>query len=103
MINTLPTTNLTSFADHIKEQYGERGSAALEKYEQGFEAFRLGVILQEMRKEQGRMQEELAEKCGITKNYISKIENNATDVPLSTLMISVQKGLGEHLKFSVDR
>ena len=42
--------NLTSFADHLDEQYGKRGTAAREQYEQGFEAFKLGVMLQELRK-----------------------------------------------------
>ena len=94
--------NLTSFADHLKSQYGERGSTSREKYEQEFEAFRLGVMLQELRKEKGLTQEELAEKCGTTKTYISRIENNASDIRLSTLMRIIQEGLGGHLKLSVD-
>jgi transcriptional regulator with XRE-family HTH domain len=47
-------------------------------------------------------QEELAEKCGTTKTYISRIENNASDIRLSTLMRIIQEGLGGHLKLSVD-
>jgi len=94
--------NLTSFADHLDSQYGKRGSTSREKYEQEFEAFRLGVILQELRKEKGLTQEELAEKCGTAKTYISRIENNASDIRLSTLMRIIQEGLGGHLKLSVD-
>ena len=45
----------------------------------------------------------LAEKCGTTKNYISRIENNASDIRLSTLMRIIQEGLGGHLKLSVNR
>lgn len=59
--------NLTSFSDHLDSQYGKRGSASREKYEQEFEAFKLGVFLQELRKEKGMTQEELAEKCGTSK------------------------------------
>ncbi|MFN4076362.1 MAG: helix-turn-helix domain-containing protein [Cloacibacterium sp.] len=94
--------NLTSFAHHLDSQYGKRGSTSREKYEQEFEAFRLGVMLQELRKEKGLTQEELAEKCGTTKTYISRIENNASDIRLSTLMRIIQEGLGGHLKLSVD-
>ncbi len=94
--------NLKSFADHLDEKYGKRGNPDREKYEQGFEAFRLGVMLQELRKESGLTQEQLAEKCGTTKNYISRIENNASDIRLSTLMRIIQEGFGGHLKLSVD-
>ncbi len=93
--------NLTSFTDHLDEQYGKRGTATREKYEQEFEAFKLGVMLQELRKEKGLTQEQLAEKCGTTKTYISRIENNASDIRLSTLMRIIQEGLGGHLKLSV--
>lgn len=94
--------NLTSFADHLDAQYGKRGTTKREKYEEGFEAFKLGVMLQELRKEQGMTQEQLAEKCGTTKNYISRIENNASDIRLSTLMRIIREGLGGHLKLHVD-
>jgi len=94
--------NLTSFADHLDDQYSKTGTATREKYEEGFEAFKLGVMLQELRKEQGLTQEQLAEKCGTTKTYISRIENDASDIRLSTLMRIVREGLGGHLKLSVD-
>ena len=94
--------NLTSFADHLDKQYGKKGTDKREKYEEEFEAFKLGVMLQELRKEQGLTQEQLAEKCGTTKTYISRIENNASDIRLSTLMRIIREGLGGHLKFSLD-
>jgi HTH-type transcriptional regulator / antitoxin HipB len=93
---------LTSFTDHLYQQYGKRGTVTRERYEQEFEAFKLGVMLQELRKEQGLTQGELAEKCGTTKTYISRIENNASDIRLSTLMRIIQEGLGGRLKLSVD-
>lgn len=94
--------NLTSFAEHIDKQYGKRGTKKRETYEEGFEAFKLGVMLQELRKDQGMTQEQLANKCGTTKTYISRIENNASDIRLSTLMRIISEGLGGHLKLSVD-
>jgi DNA-binding XRE family transcriptional regulator len=92
---------LKSFTDHLDEQYGKRGTKAREKYEEEFEAFKLGVMIQELRKEKGMTQEELAQKCGTTKNYISRIENNASDIRLSTLMRIIREGLGGHLRLSV--
>jgi DNA-binding XRE family transcriptional regulator len=93
--------NLTSFADHLDKQYGKRGTKKRDNYEEGFEAFKLGATLQELRKEQGMTQEQLADKCGTTKTYISRIENNASDIRLSTLMRIINEGLGGHLKLSV--
>lgn len=94
--------NLTTFADHLDAQYGKRGTEMREKYEEGFEVFKLGVMLQDLRKEQGMTQEQLATKCGTTKTYISRIENNASDIRLSTLMRIIREGFGGHLNISVD-
>ncbi|MFD2163853.1 helix-turn-helix domain-containing protein [Paradesertivirga mongoliensis] len=94
--------NLTSFADHLDEQYGKPGTTKREQFEQEFEAFKLGVMIQELRKEQGLTQEQLAEKCGTTKTYISRIENNASDIRLSTLMRIIREGFGKHLRLSVE-
>jgi len=93
--------NLTSFEDHLERQYGKIGTPEREKFEEGFEAFKLGVMIQELRKENGLTQEQLAEKCGTTKTYISRIENNASDIRLSTLMRIVREGFGRHLKLSI--
>ena len=72
------------------------------KYEQEFEAFKIGVLIQEARKKQHLTQKQLAEKVGTTKNYISRIENNASDIRLSTLMRIINEGLGGHLKLSLE-
>jgi DNA-binding XRE family transcriptional regulator len=93
--------NLTSFEDHLDQQYGKTGSPEREKFEEGFESFKLGVMIQELRKENGLTQGQLAEKCGTTKTYISRIENNASDIRLSTLMRIVREGFGKQLKLSI--
>ena len=98
----LENSNLTSFVDHLDAQYGKRGTKEREEFEEGFEAFKLGTMLQELRKEQGLTQEQLAVKCGTTKTYISRIENDASDIRLSTLMRIIRQGFGKHLKMSVE-
>jgi HTH-type transcriptional regulator / antitoxin HipB len=92
---------ITSFAEHLDLQYGKSGSETRKKYEEEYETFELGVMLQEMRKERGMTQEQLAIKCGTSKTYISKIENNTRDIRLSTLMRIIRQGLGGHLKLSL--
>ncbi len=86
----------------IDQKYGARSTATRESFEEGYEAFKLGAMLQQMRKEQNMTQEQLAQKCGTTKTYISRIENNASDIRLSTLMRIIREGFGAHLKLSVD-
>ncbi len=93
---------LISFDDHLDEQYGKIGTESREKFEEEFETFRIGVLIQEARKKQHLTQQELAEKVGTTKNYISRIENNASDIRLSTLMRIIREGLGGSLKLSLD-
>lgn len=93
---------LTSFDDHLNKEYGEPGTETRTIFEEAFETFKIGVIIQEARKKQQLTQQELAEKVGTTKNYISRIENNASDIRLSTLMRIIRDGLGGSLKFSLD-
>ena len=93
--------NLVDLEEFIDKDYGKRGTKRRDKFEEGYEAFKLGVMMQEMRLQRNMTQEQLAEKCGTTKNYISRIENDASDIRLSTLMRIVREGFGGHLKLSV--
>jgi len=94
--------NLTSFDEHLDKEYGKIGTESRNKYEMEFEAFKIGVLIQEARKEKNLTQEELARKVGTTKNYISRIENDASDIRLSTLIRIIKEGLGGHLKLILE-
>ena len=94
--------NLSSWDNHIDKKYGVIGTKTRDDYQQGFETFKLGVMLEEARKSKNLTQEQLALKCGTTKNYISRIENNNSDIRLSTLMRIINEGLDGHLKLSVN-
>src|SRR5688572_3322702 len=89
------------FDEHLDRKYGKRGTPRREKFEQDCEIFKLGIMLQQLRKENNLTQEELAEKCGTTKTYISRIENDASDIRLSTLIRIINKGFGGRLHLSV--
>jgi HTH-type transcriptional regulator/antitoxin HipB len=93
--------NIKTLTELIDQKYGKRGNKKREQWEQGFEAFKLGVLLEEARLKLGMTQEELAKKSGTNKSYISRIENDASDIRLSTLMRIIQDGLGGQLKLSV--
>ena len=97
------TTNkdITTLDEILDNKYGKRGSAKREQWEEEFDVFKLGVLLEEARLKMGMTQQELADKCGTNKAYISRIENNASDIRLSTLMRIINKGFGGHLKLSL--
>jgi ribosome-binding protein aMBF1 (putative translation factor) len=60
--------NLTSWDDHLDNKYGKIGTSTRQKYEEEFETFKIGVLIQEARKKQHLTQEQLAQKVGTTKN-----------------------------------
>jgi DNA-binding XRE family transcriptional regulator len=94
-------SNLKALDQFVEEQYGKKGTPKRDKLEEGFKSFELGVLLQQARLEKGMTQEQLAEKCGTNKGYISKVENNIKEVRLSTLQKIVEIGLGGHLELSI--
>jgi DNA-binding XRE family transcriptional regulator len=100
-MKTKEQKTITTLDEILGKKYGKRGIPGREKWEQEFETFRLGTLLEEARVRQGMTQEELAEKCGTNKSYISRIENNSSDIRLSTLLKIIQKGLGGHLKLTL--
>jgi len=100
-MKTKKENNITTLDEILDKKYGKRGAGKREKWEQEFETFQLGVLLGEARQKLGMTQEELAEKCGTNKSYISRIENNASDIRLSTLMKIIRTGFGGHLKLTL--
>ncbi len=93
--------NLKTLDQFIEEEYGKTGTSKRDKFEEGYENFKLGFLIQQARLEKGLTQEELAKKCGTNKGYISKIENNLKEVRISTLQKIVELGLGGHLDLSI--
>ena len=93
--------NLKTLDQFVDEQYGEIGTPKRDSFEKGYETFKIGFLIQQARLEKGMTQEELAEKCGTNKGYISKIENNMKEVRISTLQKIVELGLGGHLELSI--
>ncbi|MEM1002381.1 MAG: helix-turn-helix transcriptional regulator [Bacteroidota bacterium] len=91
--------NLDTFLD---ETYGVRGTPIREEMEAGYEAFKLGVLIREARLKANLTQEELANKSETKRTYISRIENDASDIRLSTLIRIVEKGLNGKINISID-
>jgi len=95
------SNNLLDLNGFKDQHYGKLGTPERDRLEEGFEAFKLGTLLREARLEKGLTQEQLANKVGTTKSYISKIENNLKEVRFSTLQKIVNIGLEGHLDLQI--
>ena len=69
-------------------------------FDSGYEQFKIGAMLKQMREEAGITQEELATRLHTKKTAISRIENHAEDIKLSTLE-NFARALGKHLRLEV--
>ncbi|HSW54446.1 MAG TPA: helix-turn-helix transcriptional regulator [Ignavibacteriaceae bacterium] len=69
-------------------------------FEKGYESFKIGVLLRQAREEVGVTQEELAKMLSTKKSAISRIENHAEDIRLSTLK-SYLEALGKKLQINI--
>ncbi len=93
--------NLTTLEEFKEKNYGKRGTKERDELEAGYENFKMGALIHDTRIELGMTQQQLADKVGTTKSYISKIENNMKEARISTLQKIVELGLGGHLELSI--
>ena len=100
-MNTTKNNNLITLEEFKEKNYGKRRTKECNELEAGYENFKIGAIIHDTRIEMGMTQEQLAEKVGTTKSYISKIENNIKEARISTLQKIVELGFGGHLELSI--
>jgi len=93
--------NLKSLDQFIDEKIGAKGTVNREQFENEYDAFKLGVLIQQAREDRGLTQEQLAELAGTNKSYISKLERNLKDIRFSTLQRIINEGLNGHLDISI--
>ncbi len=66
------------------------------------ESFKIGLLLKKAREEKQITQEQLAALVDKKRSYISRVENNGSNMTLKTLFDIVEKGLGGKVKISID-
>ncbi|GAB5464669.1 MAG: helix-turn-helix transcriptional regulator [Candidatus Kapaibacteriales bacterium] len=93
--------NLTSLDEMKDSVLGKVGTKRRDKYEKGFQEFFYGEAIKMAREEKGLTQKQVADRCGINKSYISKIENNVKEARISTLEKIVTEGLGGKLELNI--
>ncbi len=93
--------NITTFDEHLEKQYGKRGTKDRTEFEIKAKSFLIGEIIKEERKAAQMTQEQLADKVGAKKSFISRIENGKSDIQLSTLYRLLEFGLGKRIDLSL--
>ncbi len=92
--------NCSSLDELLNAEFGEVGTSSREEFDKETEAFCLAKTLREERKRAGLTQEELAEKIGTKKTYISRLENGKADIQLGTLF-RIFEGLGRRVSLTI--
>lgn len=91
---------LTPIEDLINEDFGKIGTPERDEFEMECDAFIIGEQLKMERLNAGLTQEELAERIGTKKSFISRVEKGRADIQLSTL-VRLFHGLGRHVSVRV--
>lgn len=89
--------NIKTFDELIDLEHGKIGTESRNKYQEGAQMFIVSEMLKLARKEAKMTQEQLAEKAGTKKSYISKIENAKGNIQLSTLIRIFEQGLNRKI------
>jgi len=94
--------NVKTF-DQVKDEViGLRGTERRDSLERELETLRLGIQIRNARERQNITQEQLAERIEKKRTFISRIENNGSNLTIKTLLDIVERGLGGQLSILVN-
>ena len=94
--------NTKSWSDIKNDVYGKKGTERRDALDRDFESFKIGLLLRKAREDKQLTQEQLASLINKKRTYISRVENDGSNVTLKTLYDIVEKGLGGKLNISID-
>jgi DNA-binding XRE family transcriptional regulator len=93
------TKTWTEIKDSV---YGEKGTERRDELERDFESFKIGLLLKNAREEKNMTQQQLGDILDKKRTYISRVENNGSNLTLRTLFDIVEKGLGGKVNISIE-
>jgi HTH-type transcriptional regulator / antitoxin HipB len=100
-MNANKIKNAKNFDELLDIKYGKIGTEKRDEFEEKAQYFVISEMLKEARKEAKMTQEQLAEKVGTKKSYISRLENGKCDIQLSTLYKIFEFGLGKQINLLI--
>ncbi len=95
-------SDISSWSEIKDRVYGKNGTDRRDHLEREAESFRIGLLLKKARESRNMTQEELGQIIDKKRTYISRVENNGSNITLSTLFEIVEKGLGGKVSISID-
>jgi DNA-binding XRE family transcriptional regulator len=88
--------------NQIKDNvYGQEGTQRRDDLDRDFESFKIGLLLRKAREEKKLTQEQLAQLVEKKRTFISRLENDGSNMTLKTLYDIVEKGLGGKIQISI--
>jgi DNA-binding XRE family transcriptional regulator len=100
-MDTNKIRNAKNFDELLDIKYGKIGNEKRDEFEEKAQYFVISEMLKVARKEANMTQEQLAEKIGTKKAYISRLENGRCDIQLSTLYRIFEFGLGKKINLLI--
>jgi DNA-binding XRE family transcriptional regulator len=94
--------NISTWTEIKDRVYGEKGTERRDNLEREAESFKVGPLLKKARESRHMTQEELGQLIDKKRTYISRVENDGSNITLSTLYDFVEKGLGGKVRISID-
>ena len=91
-----------SWKDIKDDVYGKKGTERRDELDRDFESFKIGLLLRNAREEKNLTQKQLGDLVDKKRTYISRVENNGSNLTLKTLFDIVEKGLGGKVHISIE-
>jgi DNA-binding XRE family transcriptional regulator len=94
--------NTTTWTDLKDQVYGEKGTSRRDRLDREFKSFKIGLMLREAREQKKMTQDQLGVIIDKKRSFISRIENDASNMTLKTIYDIVEKGLGGKIKIQIE-
>jgi DNA-binding XRE family transcriptional regulator len=98
----MKNSNITTWTELKDQIYGEKGTLRRDKLDREFKSLKIGLMLREAREKKKLTQDQLGQIIEKKRSYISRIENDASNITLKTLYEIVEKGLGGKVKIQIE-
>jgi len=95
-------SNIKSWTQLKDEVYGKKGSSRRDELDREIETFKIGLLIRQARESKNMTQEELGKVISKKRSYISRVENDGSNMNLKTLYDIVEKGLGGKVNIAID-
>jgi ribosome-binding protein aMBF1 (putative translation factor) len=94
-------SNVKSWTQIKDDVYGKQDSSGRDELDRDIEALKIGLLIRQAREARNMTQEELSKAIGKKRSYISRVENDGSNLNLKTLYEIVEKGLGGKLEITI--